>query len=154
LTLTINTALLIFPSSHALADCRIPDVTDKVQFTLNKASCLKESAVLLPLPMGPKAIQEILNPTGNSGTLINNQTIYCRFHFQEQNGNSAKFRCVQTNEKNQLIDSKGHLELEATSTIEENDEIYLLNSKGQKLSNEEGDGFKKSEPSQSSLCGR
>ena len=75
----------------------------------------------------------LVNPASKKEGLINGSVIYCRYVFQKQNGASAKFRCAQTNEKNQLLDSKGRLVPEAVGLVAEGDEVFLANQNNQKI---------------------
>lgn len=136
------TSILFFTLSlfaqFAYANCYTQDspLADKIA---NRQSCIVVSNFLQSEPqLNSTTINQILRPTLNQQTIKNNDIVYCRYHYQEQNGNSAKFRCLQTNSKNELIDSKGNLAASAVSTVSEDGEIYLLDSTGNKLKDSNG----------------
>ncbi len=127
---------LFSPISHANCYTQQSPYVDKAK---NLTACILQSNFLLNEPtLNLNTKNEILEPTLNQQTIKNNDVVYCRFHFQKQNGNSAKFRCLQTNSKNEFIDSKGNIATNAVSTLTEGDEIYLIDSNGNKLTDAKG----------------
>ena len=101
----------------------------------NRVECLKQSRFTLNTPdLNPEEMLKALNqPPSKKNDLVNGQIVHCRYVFVSQNGQSTKFRCVRTNENNQLMDSKGTVVPEAISVVEENDELYLTDAQNQKL---------------------
>lgn len=133
-------------SSRSLAnwgDCR----SDQLEVVTNKTNCLMKSEVLLDRPSPtPKAedIAKELSPSLYSGALSNQRDVFCRFVFEEQGGNSAKFRCLLTDSQNRLLNRKGELVPEAVNFKSENDEEFLVNASGAKIpSAEDKTGFQR-----------
>lgn len=131
--LTIQTVL----GSTALAVCQIPSANMSSEANnRNRIACLAQARFLDPVPdaSSPDFNTQLISPRVKDGIdLRNGNDIHCRFHYQRQNGNSAKFRCALTNAQNQLFDSRGNLVPEAVRLVTENDDVYLADARGTKL---------------------
>lgn len=124
-------------ASAAFAVCQIPTGSESSESReRNRLECLAQSRFLDALPDSSSAdfSSQLVSPRVKEGLDLRNGTdIYCRFHYQRQNGNSAKFRCALTNAQNQLYDSKGNLVPEAVRLVTQNDEVYLADGRGNRL---------------------
>jgi hypothetical protein len=99
-------------ASLAHAVCEIPRGNEGSGFAeKNKKACIQQAVFALPTPdlNKPENMQRIMNPPLRKLSIANTETIYCRYVYQDQNGASAKFRCLRTNEKNELLDKKGNI---------------------------------------------
>ncbi|AGH94650.1 hypothetical protein [Pseudobdellovibrio exovorus] len=132
--------------ASAWAACQIPTGNESSSAReQNRLNCLAESRFLNELPALDSADfqRQIVSPRLKGKLdLQNGQDVYCRFHYQSQNGNSTKFRCARTNEQNQLYDSKGELVPEAVNLIDENDDVYLADRQKKKIENRKAQIFK------------
>ena len=132
-------------TSAASAACHFPDASlgsnDDKQ---NKQSCLAESSFVVTPPDAAQVnILELLQSPKASGLKIaNDSVVYCRFHPQKQNGASSKFRCVRTNEKNQLYNSKGEIVESAVSFKEDQDDLLLIDAAGQIIPDQKAEVMK------------
>lgn len=123
--------------STALAVCEIPAGNEGSDYlNRNRLNCLAESHFLDPQPdlQSPEFQARLTQPKIKDGIpLQNGADIHCRFHYQSQNGNSAKFRCALTNAQNQLFDSKGQLVPQAAGLIDVGDDVYLADPSGNRI---------------------
>jgi hypothetical protein len=137
----------LFISAHAMAVCLDTKNNKSSEFMkVNQKECLKQAHFILAAPALEETKTEsfraqLVQPESKKDGLVNGSVVYCRFFYQSQNGESAKFRCALTNEKNQLLDSKGQLVAEAAGLVAEGEDVYLTSANGQKLSrqNEAGE---------------
>lgn len=134
-------SLLAF-SAVAQADCLNTENKTAEFRSHNRQECLKKSRYLLPAPSAASEnFRELLvNPASKKEGLINGSVVHCRYVYQKQNGASAKFRCARTNDKNQLLDSKGRLVPEAVGLVSEGDEVYLTNQNNEKITEDGKNG--------------
>lgn len=99
-------------ASLAHAVCEIPRGNEGSGFDENnKKACIAQASFVLAPPdlSKPENLYELVNPNMRTLSILNNSTIYCRYVYQDQNGQSAKFRCLRTNERNELLDRKGNI---------------------------------------------
>lgn len=124
------------------ADCLNTENKTAEFLSQNRQECLKESRFLLSPPSSTSEnFQALLvNPQSKKEGLVNGSVVYCRYVYQKQNGASAKFRCARTNEKNQLLDSKGRLVADAVGLVSEGDEVYLANQNNKKITEDGKNG--------------
>ncbi len=127
-------------SCSVFAVCLIPGAEETANSLTqsNRKQCLVQAHFLVNLPeLDSSYTEQLINPVNKEG-LVNGVPVYCRFVYQIQNGASAKFRCARTNEHNQLYDTKGNLVPEATQLIAEDDDVFLADAQGKKISNDAG----------------
>ncbi len=137
ITIAILASLYLCHAQAACLDLEKGSSADELQ--KNRVQCLNQARFLLPTIDSATAISEefrkqLIQPLSKNSTLVNDSTVHCRFVYQKQNGDSAKFRCAKTNETNQLYSSKGDLIEQAVGTIDEEDDIFLIDQNGQKIS--------------------
>lgn len=119
-------------SVQSFAECMSADKN-----STTRPECLKIARYVQDQPhlkLGADEFRaQLVNPKSPEITITNDANIYCRYVYQKQNGSSAKFRCAQTNEKNELYDTKGTIIPEAVNLIAEDDEVYLADAQNNKL---------------------
>ena len=137
ITIAFLASLYLCQVQAACLDLEKGSSADELQ--KNRVQCLNQARFLLPTIDSATAISEefrkqLIQPQSKNSTLVNDSTVHCRFVYQKQNGDSAKFRCAKTNETNQLYSSKGDLIEQAVGTIDEEDDTFLIDQNGQKIS--------------------
>jgi hypothetical protein len=121
-------------SAHGLANCLV----DKPEDRGNRKDCLAKAHFLLPQAETPPVSSadfhdQLTQPLSKNKLILNGDTVYCRYVHQEQNGNSAKFRCLMTDKNDVLYDSKGKLIEEAKGIEFDGDDFILTDAQGKKL---------------------
>jgi hypothetical protein len=117
----------------AQANCEVPGEQGATQGqSQNIKSCMQNANYLVDAPdmSAEESNQELISPKVKNLNIANGADVYCRYHYQKQSGASAKFRCALTNEKNQLLDSKGNLVPEAKTLKTVGDDVFLADEKG------------------------
>lgn len=120
------------------ANCQVPGAPGaSLRQDQNISGCMNEANYLVDAPdmTNPEIAQQLVNPQQNKVNVNNGDSIYCRYNYQRQGGQSAKFRCALTNANNQLYDSEGNLVPEARTLKAVGDEVYLADERGNILNN-------------------
>ena len=120
-------------SQISFAVCEVPGAAGAFQNDAeNRKSCLKAGKFILEMPdlTQEKNLNSLMNPSLKNTYITNGADVHCRFHYQKQNGASAKFRCALTNDQNQLFDSKGNLVPEAKGLKTVGDDVMLVDDRG------------------------
>ena len=104
----------------------------------NRMQCLNQARFLLPTVDANTVNSEefrkqLIQPQNKNSNLVNDSTVHCRFVYQKQNGDSAKFRCARTNEQNQFYSNKGDLVASAVGVFTDEDDAFLADQNGQKI---------------------
>ena len=115
LLITVFSSLLLGQTSFAACEF-FPDMEKQILNTNpNRINCIKEAKFILPKP-AKKTTEEIVNgPKADESEIKADSTVHCRYFYRYQNGASNKFRCVRTNEKNQMISEKGEIVVDAVN---------------------------------------
>ena len=105
--ITVFSSLLLSQVSFAACEF-FPDMEKQILNTNpNRINCIKEAKFILPKPVKKTTEEIISGPKVDESEIKADSTIHCRYFYRYQNGASNKFRCVRTNEKNQMMSEKG-----------------------------------------------